>query len=414
MRILIASPFLPWPSDSGGNAAVLSTLKCLENDHDFIFVYPIYQESDLINGNKLQTQFPKVRFRPVSCRPIGGVTQRVARWAVRRGRKLFEFSDVVSQASYPLSLLPPRFIAALQEEITNGVDICQAEFVDMLSLGPWFPKDIPKVFIHYQVHFIYSKRFMDINGRSSYSEYLHDMWQVHEIAYLRQFNGIITVSEQDRTHLLEWLEPNSVFSSPFPIPIETPVIETVSPNFDGRFIMLGSEGHKPNRDGLEWLITRVWPEITKALPHTRLVVIGKWGDAFKARYSQPKIEFRGFVEDLAVAVQGGIMLVPLRVGSGIRVKIMVAMSQGVPVITTSVGCEGLCVTADRDILIRDDESGFVAAAIQLANDPSLRGNLARAARETVLQNYSQGIVRHRRNQIYSDLLDRSKRLNLVS
>ncbi|HEX5234815.1 MAG TPA: glycosyltransferase [Silvibacterium sp.] len=305
--------------------------------------------------------------------------------------------------SYPFGPLPKNLIHALQDEISKGVDVCQAEFSEMLSLGAWFPKQIPKLFIHHQLHFVYSQRFLDVTGGTIYSDYLDSKWRVHEIAHLRNFDGVVTFSEHDRSILLPWLAPEKVFVSPFPVPADTGIAVEIPVRFNGQFILLASEVHPPNRDALAWLIDAIWPEIFRALPSARLNVIGKWSKSSMAKYNAPGVSFSGYIPDLAESLRGGIMLAPLRIGSGIRVKILSAMAQGVPVVSTSIGSEGLFVTDSDDILVRDDASEFAEAAVAIARDHHLWARLAKAGVASITRNYSPEMVRQRRNHIYAAL-----------
>src|SRR5207249_3666930 len=112
-------------------------------------------------------------------------------------------------------------------------------------------------------------------------------------------------------------------------------------NFDGRFLVVASEEHGPNRDALEWLRATIWPGIYRQMPAAQLVVVGKWSESAKSKLAVPGMSFSGYVRDPPAMLRGGIMLVPLRIGSGVRVKIIVAMAQGVPVVSTSVGCDAM-------------------------------------------------------------------------
>lgn len=423
MRILIASQFLPWPINTGGISAVFSTLKCLENDHQFTLVCPVYDEAGEADATALQSQLPRVNLRAVFCgqAPRGKqkLSRRAAKWVVQHGRRLFPPPDPPAsrprgRPGYPFSRLPEKIIVTLQEEISKGVDLCQAEFAAMLSLGAWFPKHIPKLFIHHQIHFIYSERCLEISGRDAYSNYLDARWRVEEIAHLQQFDGVVTFSEQDRRALLPWVTPEKVFVSPFPLPSDCETALDLSGQFDGRFLFLASGEHDPNRDALEWFLAAIWPEMLRLLPSSRLVVIGKWDESFEAKHSSSRVAFAGFVEDLPAILRGGIMLVPLRIGGGIRAKIIAAMAQGVPVVSTSVGCEGLLVKDGQDLLVRDDVPGFAAAAVQLAAEPQLWRRLATAGQASVTQHYSPAGVRNRRNEIYAAITRATQNAPAVS
>ncbi len=391
-------------------------LKCLEKEHQFTLVCPVLDEAGRAYAKELQEQLPLVDVRAVFCNEVpranAKLSRRAVKWVVRRGRRLFQSplppftAEPVQRCRpyYPFGPVSEKLIVALQEELSKGIDLCQAEFAEMLPLGAWFPKHIPKLFIHHQLHFVYSRRFLEVNGRDSYLDHLDTLWRVHEIAHLQQFDGVVTFSEQDRRILLPWVTPEKVFTSPFPIPADVGVAIELPERFDGRFLFLASEGHDPNRDALDWLLTEIWPNIFRRLPSSRLVVIGDWSESARAKYTTSGVGFVGFVENLSATLRGGIMLVPLRIGSGIRVKIMVAMAQGVPVVSTSVGSEGLLVMDGEELFVRDDGSEFAAAAVQLAREPELWGRLTTAARASVSKHYSPEEVRQRRNEIYAALM----------
>jgi glycosyltransferase involved in cell wall biosynthesis len=119
------------------------------------------------------------------------------------------------------------------------------------------------------------------------------------------------------------------------------------------------------------------------------------------------VVFAGFVEDLPGMLRGGIMLAPLRIGSGLRVKIIAAMAQGVPVVSTSVGSEGLLVEDGKELMVRDDKSEFAAAAVELARNPELWRRVATAGQAAAVKYYSPEGVRQRRNEIYGTLTSAS-------
>ena len=95
------------------------------------------------------------------------------------------------------------------------------------------------------------------------------------------------------------------------------------------------------------------------------------------------------------------MLVPLRIGSGIRVKIQAALARGIPVVSTPVGAEGMPLRDGVELLIRENAMDFAGAAVSLAQEPDLRVALATAGRDAVLKFYSPTGVRRQRNEIYS-------------
>lgn len=364
---------------------------------------------------ELQAQLPLVNVRPVFCgdppKPKDRHLRRAAKWLVRQvGRFLGPRPAVTAVSSltpsgpwYPFELLPERFVNALCEELIKGVDLCQAEFAPMLSLGSWLPKNIPKLFIHHQIHFMYSRRFLEVNGSNAYLDYVDAQWNLHERSYLQQFDGVVTFSGQDSEILAGCVPPRKLFVSPFPMPYDIGISLDAPARFDGRFLFIGSREHSPNHDALEWLLADIWPEMLRRRPSSRMVVIGDWSGSDRAKYAATGVIFSGFVKDLAPVLRGGIMLVPLRIGSGIRTKILAAMAQGVPVVSTSVGCEGLQVRPNQDLLVCDSFLGFAEAAVELGRDPESWRRLAVAGKAAAEEHYSPETVRRRRNEIYARL-----------
>jgi glycosyltransferase involved in cell wall biosynthesis len=406
MRILIASPYLPWPLNSGGNAAQFSTLKCLENDHEFTLLCPIYSEAGAGRAGELQVQLPRVKVRAVFCgrraAKSDGLIERVLE-RLRFGAPSVSQPAKTETPYYPFNPLPEEFIAALKEELSGKVDLFQAEFAEMMPLGEWLPKDVPKLFIHHQIHFVYAQRFVESNGGDGYSSYLKSVMQTQELAFLRSFGGVVTFSDEDRCALLPYVPSEKLFTSPFPIPSDVGIAREIPAKFDGRFLFVASGEHSPNRDALKWLLADIWPEILRRDPAAKLVVIGKWSEAAQAEFAGANVTFAGFVSDLSAAMRGGILLVPLRIGSGIRVKILAALAQGVPVVTTSVGSEGMLLKDGEDLLVRDDAAEFAAAAVELSSNPQLWQRLALLGKAAVSKHYSPDGVRKRRNEIYAAL-----------
>jgi len=413
MKILLASPYLPWPLNAGGRVALYSSLVCLQSDHHFTFVCPVYRESDLADAAELQRRLPDVKIRAAYCGPPRGAKPaqddlliRGLRWGARQYRKFKHKPQTVSIGAgdkqvpaYPFSPLPGAFIEALTEELSQGPDLIQAEFAEMLSLGPWLPRDVPRIFIHHQLHFVYAQRFIAARRITDYSTYLESRMRLEEENYLRNFDGVIVFSAEDKGALHGILPSDRIYVSPFPIAGKSPLSRTESSAT--HFSFVGSEEHFPNRDALEWLTSEVWPQIRKQSPGAILKVIGPWAEASKARFSIAGVEFLGYVPDLDSAVRGSIMLVPLRIGSGIRVKLLDAMSQGIPAVSTAIGCEGIPVVDGVDILIRDDAAGFASASVELLNNSELCTAIAHSGAELIARFYSPGEVRRRRNEIYN-------------
>jgi glycosyltransferase involved in cell wall biosynthesis len=274
----------------------------------------------------------------------------------------------------------------------------------MMPLGCWLPATVARVFIHHQIHYVYSRRFIEAQGDpTGYGHYLATVMEAQEFAFLQHFDTIVTFSREDCEAIQPRLPGANIVTSPFPVPADLSDGSAQAAAFAGHFCFVASGSHNPNRDALEWLLSEIWPQIAARLPSATLRIIGEWSPEDRTAFARPGVDFLGFVPELAPVLHGGIMLVPLRVGSGLRVKILAALTLGVPVVTTAIGAEGLLLEAGREMLVGNSASDFAAAAVKLAADRALWPALARAGREAVKRTYSPARVRAQRNQIYEAL-----------
>ena len=146
--------------------------------------------------------------------------------------------------------------------------------------------------------------------------------------------------------------------------------------------MVGDLFYVPNRDGARWFAERVLPEIRAAAPEAEFRVVGRHPDGLRDLDESPGVSLRGFVRDVSVELATTCLeVVPLHSGGGTRIKILEAFAHGVPLVTTSVGCEGIDVVDGAHVLIADDPPAFAAACLRLLRDPALRERLADAAFE---------------------------------
>jgi glycosyltransferase involved in cell wall biosynthesis len=162
-----------------------------------------------------------------------------------------------------------------------------------------------------------------------------------------------------------------------------------------KLFFCGSLDYAPNKEGLLWFCKEVFPLILKQKPSVQLMVIGKGdpGEELLKLLKHDAIIFYGKVDKLEGYYRKAAMaVVPLLTGSGTRLKVLEAMGMGVPVISTSIGAEGIEHTAGKNILLADDPAGFAKAVIQLVEDNKLAEQLATAAYMLVKNKYDWNII----------------------
>ncbi|MDE3072504.1 MAG: glycosyltransferase [Pseudomonadota bacterium] len=154
-------------------------------------------------------------------------------------------------------------------------------------------------------------------------------------------------------------------------------------------VFIGGYGHPPNSDAIRWLAGEILPRLREALPGIRLHVLGDLPDAVRSELATPGLELHGRVAELEPWLDGCLAsLAPLRFGAGVKGKINMAMSHGVPVVATTIAVEGMRLEDGVDVLVADDAAGFVAAVSRLQRDETLWRQLSAHGLDNVRRHFS--------------------------
>jgi glycosyltransferase involved in cell wall biosynthesis len=162
------------------------------------------------------------------------------------------------------------------------------------------------------------------------------------------------------------------------------------PRSDGRTVLFfGALDYYPNSEGLLSFLDEVWPSLVETHPGARMRILGRRPPPALLARQGPAIEVAGFVEDLRPSLaEAAVVVVPLRLGGGTRLKILEAMAMGKPIVSTSLGAEGLDATHGRELLLADDPARFAAEVRRVLDDPALAARLGKAARAFVERRFS--------------------------
>jgi glycosyltransferase involved in cell wall biosynthesis len=197
----------------------------------------------------------------------------------------------------------------------------------------------------------------------------------------------LAVSEQERAWF-DTIAPGRVDLVPNGVDCEG-LPPRATPPADPEILFVGSMGYGANQDGVGWFAREALPLLRR--PDARLTVVG--GGAPQAllrtlRQAPVRVEATGFVERTdPYFARARVMVVPLRIGGGTRLKILEALARGVPVVSTTLGAEGLDLEPGRDLLIADEPVALAGAIGRLLDDDALCRDLARNGRETVEKRY---------------------------
>jgi glycosyltransferase involved in cell wall biosynthesis len=166
---------------------------------------------------------------------------------------------------------------------------------------------------------------------------------------------------------------------------------------DGRTVLyVGAMDWFPNRDAVDYFISEILPTLKQLVPAARFVVAGRNPSCkIRQRYRNlPDVKFTGSVPDMRpIIAKAAVCVVPLRIGSGTRLKILEAAAMGKAIVSTSLGAEGLNFLPGREFLLADEPEEFARAIAGLLADESRRLEMGRAARRRVQKHYDVSTLR---------------------
>ena len=408
---------MPYPLNSGGNVAQFSLINGLRNDFNINLVFPLnsYRDNDYLN---LKTKFDDVSFYPF----IEDFRFKLVRFLSQRIP--VNFYDFLSSLILKRQGISKRdisiyntgglfkninisfdkyFLRHLELIISKkNIDIIQVEFFDLISLGPFLPKNIPKIFIHHEIRFIRDKRFFQLLEKSyPLIEYQLLRNKGIELSLLESYDKVVTLSTIDKKELLTYNPLLNIEVSPVPIKSLIPLENVDSFTFSHTLTFLGGETHFPNKDAIDWFIENCWDKIKNIYPKMTLKIIGVWSEDSKLYCkSDSSIIFKGFVDDLSEELKNSIFIVPIRIGSGIRMKIIESINIGCPIISTTIGMEGLDFKNSIDFLLADTSDEFVDNVCELIEDMTLSTRLIENSRNTLSKKYSYINLIEKRKVIY--------------
>lgn len=177
-----------------------------------------------------------------------------------------------------------------------------------------------------------------------------------------------------------------------PNAVVVPTAEVSTP--EPTLLYLGAYLYGPNVEAAEYLIREIWPRVRGQRPDARLLIAGAEADRIPSYASSPPgVEFLGFIPDLtALYRRTRLVCCPIRVGAGTRFKILEAAAYGKPIVSTTVGAEGIELRDGKEIFLRDDAASFAEGCLRILGDVSLGERLGVAARMVIQQRYERDVV----------------------
>lgn len=387
-RLLFISPRYLLPPDSGGKIRTGHVLKGLKGGRFHV---------------TLLSPGPETRSTEHTD-ALAEMCDEFETWPEQKRGPLFAYTRMRHLASaLPIPVATDRSAAgskAVSAALSRNPDIVVVDFLHAAVLLPKVVRAPMVLFTHNVEAEIFS-RHAKVAGNSVLRAVLQDQFRKmarFECETLQRFDSVIAVSQRDCD---QFRQASGVEASLIPTGVDLDyfgfhALASLTDSASPVVAFTASMDSLANIDGIRWFMDSVWPLIAREFPKARMNIIGRNPDAGivqEAKRRGLQWNFTGYVEDVRPYLEEStVYVIPLRVGGGTRIKAYEAMAFGRPMVSTSIGIEGLSMVPGEHFLLADTEVGFAEAVLKLLRDDAMRLRIASEARNLVESNFSSRAV----------------------
>lgn len=393
LRILVLSPGLPHPPIWGFGIRVNQFLRLLARRHDVTLL--TYEEPD---------EAEKV----AAVRALGVAVHTVPRVkSTEAGKRKAQLASIASPMSYQRRSLYSRAMQTKLDELTSRTpfDVIQIESSQLGSYD--FDSRAVLVVDEHNIEYELLYRMYKTERsalRRLYNWLEFKKFKREEISSWRAVSGCVMTSgrEQEIVKTLAPSTPTIVGANAVDVEFFGPSPQPVKPN---ALVMTGLMHYRPNIDGAVYFVQEIFPRILAARPDTVFYIVGAGATDELKRLENANVVVTGTVPDVRpYAHDASVFVVPLRMGGGTRLKVLEGLSMEKPVVSTSVGCEGIDVVHGQHLLIADDPAAFANAVLELMRNRDLAARLGKQGRTLTQDRYKWESVVSRLEAFYDRLL----------
>lgn len=391
LNILFISATVPYPAIDGGRIRVLNLVLNLNKVHNVTFVCFRSNPSDDIGIEYL---------RNVGIEVIAVVPNRRA------------LSFVISLLKKPITVAK-YYSSNMSREIGSLIESRNFDVIhfEMLHTGQYIrelPRRVVSLLDQQNVDSVIWRRLAETEQclvKRAMFYWQYKSFRRFERDLCKEFNKCLCVSSEDATALKTICPSASVEVIPNGVDPEYYKPLDVAED-DNHLVFTGSMDWQPNEDAVVYFCERILPLIKSEFPKVKFYIVGSNPTARVKRLGNiDGVVVTGLVDDVRPYIaSASVYVVPLRIGGGTRLKILQALSMKKAVVTTSIGCEGLKVRKDLDLLIADDPDLFAKEVMRCMKDSNLRRTLGENGRRIVLNDYDWKVIASQLNHVLNEAI----------
>lgn len=383
MNILFLTKLLPYPLDAGGKIRTFRNIEILSRKHEIHLVSFVDKAVDLEwkyymkkYCKKITTfvmpitnQYHKILIFKFFLSLINGKPFTVYKYY---SSEMFRFVNrEIMRKNYEILFIDHINIAQYIPKDYKGKVICDEHDISSIAFARYSQRETN---IFFKLIYLLESRKL---------EHLEKVW-------IPRFDHIFSISQSDKEQLMNlgartdkvtFLPTAYKIDNCYNYPQDPPVI-----------LFIGLLSWKPNADGLVWFLDNVYPSIQNRISNVKFFIVGKYDHRIQKRIQNPKnnnVKYLGYIEDLdSIYKKATVFVVPILVGGGVRIKLLDAMSRGIPVVSTRIGAEGVEVHDGQEILIRDTLKDFGTAVVKVIKNKNLAIKLSKNGLKFIKKNYS--------------------------
>lgn len=392
MKILMLTPYLPYPLLTGGQTRSYNLIKRLASlGHEITLFCLVKNRSERVYVPELQKFCKEIQVFGRSEKP----------WTVQNllktGFSFYPFLVIRNWANGEKDAVEKKIV---EEQF----DLIHAETFYVM---PHIPQThIPILLVEQTIEYLVYRHFADEYKLPILRPFLYiDVAKMKywELKYWQKATQVVAMSDEDKATMVHELPrlsvdivPNGVdsefFGKPITLRSKTPTV-----------LYLGNFTWLQNREAVEVLVGKVWPIIKSNLSVAKLWIIGKDAKKYFPNLSSSDIRVEEVRDVREVYQQASILVAPIYGGGGTRYKNFEAFASGLPVVTTSIGIRGTNVSSGVEVITADHPEDIANQAIKLLTDKTLYNKIARSAKKMVKEKYDWDPIAKKLSQIYEDL-----------